>query len=358
MAIKKYIDVDPKDWYYRVITEAQNIFLDPKKEETLFSDVLHNKFIKGKSRGVFNFTSKEGQTQFKIKNYKPDSRERVIVYVDGVPYPPSKLAKGVVTIGAPLSGGHEVCIAITGVVSMHEGDETTKGCGTYPLTNTCTLSYPVKKLSKQSKYVFDTRYSLNEVCVCMGKKLKRVNVKVGNGESKNNALRKAIGNKNDCFTIIDGYLYVSYNLNNFPMQVNYNYKRGAVIKNLQKEKVVPTSKCVMYNDRFFPDATLTRAQFFSLLQRMRRSLYNKFTDRTYVPNLADNTDRYIKDRSKIIGKWYDEDVLNILDEKFNDGCYVFPLYEDDTFQPEVCVTRAEAVVYLNRFTEWALERFR
>lgn len=356
--IKRWIDISPKDWFYRVVLEADRIYLDPQKKETLFSGKLYRKFIQGKPRAVYNFTTTEGQTKFNIKGYKPDSRETVIIYIDGVPHPPSKLETDYVHVGFPLAGGKEVSVYLSGVVAMHQGDHTPENCQTYPLIDSCTPTYPSKKLEMASEYVFDLHYPLNEAAVCMGKKLRRVNVEVRQDESVQNALARTIGHEPDCFTIIDGVLYVSYNLNGFPVYVNYNYKAGAVIKNRQREKVVPISECAVYNDRFFPHITVSRAEFFVLLQRMRKSLYNKFTDRGYQPIVVDKTERYIRDRDKIVGKWYAEDVLNILDEKFNDGCYVFPLYEDDTFQPEVCVTRAEAVVYLHRFIEWALERFR
>ncbi|MEC0629797.1 hypothetical protein P8860_10805 [Bacillus spizizenii] len=355
---KKWLDVSPKDWFYRSVLEADKIFIDSKREETLFTPKRYNKFVTGKSRKVYNFTTTGGQTKFHIKGYKPDSRETVVVYVDGVPYNPTKLEKDYVHVGFPMAGNKQVSICLSGVVQMHQGDHTPKNCQTYPLTSTCSLAYPSKKLEMSKKYVFDLRYSLNEVAVCMSKKLTRVNVDKAEGESIQAALTRSIGDKDDCFTIIDGVLYVSYNLNQFPIYVNYNYKSGAVVKNRQKEKVVPSSKCVMNNDRFFPNITVSRAEFFVILQRMRNSLYGKYTDRGYHPNSVDKTERHISDRKKIVGKWYSEDVLNILDEKFNDGCYVFPLYEDNSFQPEVCVTKAEAVVYLHRFSEWALERFR
>lgn len=355
---KRWLDVDPSDWFYRPVLESQRIYLDPSKEETLFSGKLYNKFKTGKSRGVFNFTTTEGQTKFKIDGYKPDSRETVIIYIDGVPTPPSKLEKNYVHIGYPMAGDKEVSVYLSGVIDMKEGDHTPDNCATTPLTRSCSLRYPRKELEMKDAYLFDLRYSLNEYAVCLGRKLKRVNVQPANNESVESALRREFGNKDDLFTIIDGVLYVSYNLNEFPVLVNYNYKAGAIIKNRQREKVVPKSKCAMYSDMFFPEIEVTRAEFFVLLQKMRKNLYHKFTDRGYHPNTVENTERYIKDRGKIVGKWYDEDVLNILDEKFLDGCYVFPLYEDETFQPDVCVTRAEAVVYLHRFSEWSLERFR
>ncbi|HDW3054777.1 TPA: hypothetical protein RMI67_002391 [Bacillus cereus] len=355
---KRWLDVGPKDWFYRAVLETDNMFIDAKKEETLFSGKTYNQFIGGKSRQVHNFTSTEGQTKFEVSGYKPDSREMVFVYIDGVPTLPSKLEDNFIHIGYPLTNGREVSILLSGVVEMHEGDHTPENCQIYPLMSGCSLAYPAKKLEKANNYVFDITYSLNEIAVCMNKKLKRIHVDVNEDESIQDALTRTLGFKRDCFTIINGYLYVSYNLNQFPIYVNYNYQKGAQIKNRQGEKVVPMSSCALYNDRFFPDITIYRGEFFTLLQRLRMNIYNRYTDRVYVNNTIKKTERYIKDKDKIVGKWYAESVLNILDEKFNDGCYVFPLYADDSFQPEVCVTRAEAIVYLHRFTEWALERFR
>lgn len=358
MATKRWLDVNPQDWFYRPVLEADRIYLDPMKTISLFNGKLYNKFTTGKNRAVYNFTTTEGQTVFPIKNYKPDSRETVVVYIDGIPNNPSKLESGKVTIGFPIAGGKEVSVFLSGVTAMYDGSADPNDCHVYPLTDTCKLAYPSKKLDMEKSYVFDTRYSLNEVVTCMGMKLRRVNIALKTGETAQSGLTRTIAYQDNCFCILNGILYVSYNLNNFPVQVNYNYKAGAVIKNRQKEKQVPTSKCVMYNDKFFPKITVTRGEFFVLLDRMRANFYNKYTDRGYTANTSATTERHIADRAKIVGKWYDTEVLNILDEKFNDGCFVFPLYEDDTFQAEVCVTRAEAIVYLHRFTEWALERFR
>ncbi|MGD6829011.1 hypothetical protein [Bacillus pumilus] len=355
---KKWLDISPHDWFFRSIAEADTIYLDQDKEETLLSPKTYNKFKTGKTRNVFNFTTSEGQTSFSIKGYKPDSREKVTVYIDGVPTKPSKLASGKVHIGYPIAGGKDVSVVLSGVVDMHEGTHESNSCQSYPLSSSCSEKYPTKKLEMQKKYVFDVRYSLNELAVCLNRKLRRISVRPRANESVQKALQRTIGLKDDCFTIIDGYLYTSHNLNGFPVFVNYNYKAGAVIKNRQREKVVPKTDCPKYSDMFFPEITISKGEFFYTLQRMRINIYNRYSDRGYQPKITEKTERYIKDRPKIVGKWYEEEVLNIMDEKFNDGCYVFPLYDDKTFQPETCMTKAETAVYLNRFIEWALERFR
>jgi hypothetical protein len=136
--------------------------------------------------------------------------------------------------------------------------------------------------------------------------------------------------------------------------VEYNYKgaNGQILHT--SETVIPSTDVVAWNDRFFPDVVMQKAEFMVLLQRIRLNIYNRFTDRDYT--VIANNERNIPDIN--YGKWYSDDLFDILNEKYLDGCYVFPLYEDDTFAPDSCISRAEAVTYLHRFIEWALERFR
>ena len=363
----RWIDVDPNDWFYRSVIEASRIYLDPHKEKPLFEALPYNQFYQPRPRQVYVFNSEEGQTEFKLDGFKPLKDMRVFVFIDGVPIEPAKQEEGKIHLPNPVAGDREVVVWVTGVPHLGSTpcDPTQKDCleGTcreYPRVLNCSPKYPSADLSQKDNYVFDIRYSLNEVAILFGKKLKRVNVQVREGETVQKALERAIGLKDDCFTIINGTIYVSYNLNGFPISVNYNYfnTETNMVHNLQGEKVIPESNCALYTDRFFPDIYMTRAQFFVVLQRMRENLYNRYTDRGYKSTHPDFTERPIKDKATILKGDYAEDVLNILDEKFLDGCYVFPLYEDGTFDPERCITRAEAVVYLHRFIEWALERFR
>lgn len=359
--MKRWLDIDPSDWYYRAVIEADHIFLDPLREETLFHSKIYNAFENGKERQVYNFTTYEGQTKFHIPGYVPHPKEYVLIYLDGVPVNPSKLEPDYVHVGQPLSGGISASVFLSGVPKMLRGDpliNDAANCLITPFTRSCKMQYPMARLEKANDYVFDTRYALNESCVCLGMKLRRVEVTPQIGETIQDALMRVIGFKKNVFTIYNGNLYVSFNLNGFPCMVSYNYRKDNVIKNRQNEVVVPISTCAGYQDRFFPEITITRAEFFVLLNRMRKNLYNRYTDTGYIEKPEGKTERYIKDIDQILGRWFAVDVLNILDEKFLDGCYVFPLYDDDTFEPRTCVTRAEAACYVHRFIDWALERFR
>lgn len=355
MVLKRWLDVDPFDWYYRNVVESQRLYMDAERTKSLIEGKTYNKFVTGHERKVHVLTSTENQTKFEIQGYKPHNQEGVYVYIDGVPAPVTKKEDNYIHIGQPIAGGLEVVIFLTGVVDSYM---TNDQCQTLVLQRGCAITYPRIELERKDDYVFDFKYSLNEYAVCMGKNLRRITVDIRANEPLEDALKRTFGMTHDCYTILDGVLYVSYNLNGFPVYVNYNYDDGGTIKNRMREKAVPESDCSIYNDMFFPNVTMTRAEFFTILYRMGENFYNRYTDNGYTPNTINNTERYIRDRGNIVGKWYDLFVLNILDEKFLDGCYVFPLYEDDTFDPNGCVTRAEAVTYLHRFIEWALERFR
>ncbi|GAA0376725.1 S-layer homology domain-containing protein [Bacillus horti] len=364
----RWIDINPRQWFYRSILESQQVFLDADKERTLFNGHTYNMFEDEKERRVEVIISDEGQKEFEIQGFKPDPRMEVLIYIDGVVVFPSKLEDDYVHLPNPIAGNKEVVIIISGVPRLtkypcdpNATDCSNGNCREVPLSSGCQPQYPSVNLRQRGSYSFNINYLRNEVAISLGKTLKRVNVELLPGESTQNALERVLGFKQDVFTVINGVLYVSYHLNQVPVRINYNYidhNDGGIVKYTAGERVIPTSNCVLYNDRFFPDVKLTRAEFLSLIQRMRENFYNRYTDRGYVKVNKSLTQRYIRDRSEIVGRWYDEDVLSSLDEKYLDGCYVFPLYEDDSFNPQACITRAEVIVYLHRFIEWSLERFR
>lgn len=364
----RWIDINPRQWFYRSILESQQIFLDGDKERTLFNGHTYNLFEAGKERRVEVIISEEGQKEFEVPGFIPDPRMEVLIYIEGALIYPSKLEPDYIHLPNPIAGNKEVVIMISGVPSLatypcdpNAQDCSDGNCREVPLGRGCEPRYPSANLQQRGSYIFNINYARNEVAVALGKTLKRVHVDLLPGEVVQQALERVIGFKQDVFTVINGVLYVSYHLNHVPVRMNYNYvshNEGGIVKHLVGERIVPNSSCVLYNDRFFPDLKQTRGEFMSLMQRMRENFYNRYTDRGYIQTNKSFTQRFIKDRDEILGKWYDEDVLNILEEKFLDGCYVFPLYEDSSFNPQACITRAEVVVYLHRFMEWALERFR
>ncbi|QNR70422.1 hypothetical protein IAQ67_29150 (plasmid) [Paenibacillus peoriae] len=345
--MNRWIDIQPYAWYYRDVLEASRTVLDPISGETLFKGIPYNGFKTGQQRLVQSYVSKEDQTEFAFPGYVPSDDNPVIAYVEGVPtYVDAD--KDVVYMPNPLSAGLQVVLMAGG-----EPDMKADGCRNAPYLKTVGI-YPSAKLAHAPGYVYNVNYKLNEMATALGRRLRRVDLDLSYGQTIQEAMQEQVKYKTNTFTIKGGVLYTSYDLHNVPVTVEYNYKKASGGLYHTKETVTPTSGIVEYNDRFFPDVVTTKAEFMLVLQRMRINLYNRFTDREY--EVMPNNERGIKDIG--YGYYYADDVLDLLNEKYLDGCYVFPLYEDNTFNPEGCLRRSEAAVYLHRFIEWVLERFR
>lgn len=343
----RWVDISPYSWYYRDVLDAGRLQLFLDDTRTLFESIPYNLFESGKERIVKSYISTEDQMEFALPGYIPSDENPVTCYVGGVPVNVDT-DENKVFLPNPISAGIEVIVMAYGVPAM-----TQDGCHKTP-SLVHPGNYPGIRLKHESAYVFNINYTLNESATSMGRKLKRINLNRNPGETIQEAMHRVVGYERNVFTIENGRLCTSFEFWNVPITVEYNYKgaKGQILHT--RETVIPSADIVAWNDRFFPDVTLLRCEFMVLLQRLRRSIYNRFTDREYIP--IANNERGIKDIS--YDHWYSEDVLDILNERYLDGCYVFPLYADNSFNPDGCITRAEAVTYLHRFIEWALERFR
>lgn len=347
----KWIDVAPTDWFYRDLLEADRIIIDPENLHTkLVSSIAYNIFEV--PRVVKTFISEDGQREFTVPGLVNRSDNKVTVYVDGIPALVEKIEGETVTLVNPLASGMEVVIVSSGVPKMYTGP----WCGLRPGHNGEDSAYPRAELSRKDLYTYNPYYSRNESCVVFGRRLKRIDVTIQPFEDIEDVLRRVIGHRDDVYTIIDGVLYVPYNYNNLPINVCYNYQdtEGNVYNYCEKVVVSSPTGLVSYTDRFFPKVKVLRAEFLIFLHRIKVALHNRFTDRKYYLNTSN--ERNVPDVD--VASWYGPTVLDMLNDKYLDGCYVFPLYSDGTFRPMNCITRAESMVYLNRFIEWSLERFR
>jgi hypothetical protein len=347
----KWIDVQPSAWYYRDVLELDRLRLSTDPYQHVIEGIGYNVFEDGKPRIVKTFIATDNQREFIIDGYTPSPDNPMIAYVDGIRAMIDDVQPNKAILANPCAGGLEVTFMAAGVPKMQTDQYP---CSSRP-SDSGLEKYPRVDLANKGTYTFNIYYHYNESCVVFSKMLKRVDVTLNAGETVDDALSRVIDTHDDQFTIIDGTLYVPYSYNEIPMDVCYNYKDGDDIKYVC-ERVIPTSPSgtVLYNDRFFPDTELVRFEFFVILHRFRQNFYNRFTDRTF--NTYGVNERNIPDIDPKV--WYAEQVFDVLNEKFLDGCYVFPLYDDGTFKPTACITRAESVLYLNRFIEWTLEKFR
>jgi hypothetical protein len=284
-----------------------------------------------------------------VPEYNYHIENPMFVIVNGVEVLPEKIENGKVTLSNPLTAGIEVvCVA------YGRPDYKDIGCVNSPYEGCSDYRLPSAEVTYKAGYFFNMSNS-PETCTVLGVKLKRMLVTVNPGEAADLKIRDAVGFKRDVFVVNKGRFYLPYMYNGFPAVVGYNTIINSVPKH-KVETVIVESPCIRLNDRFFPDVRIRRGDFFALVSRIYENLHNRFTDRPFSYNSAPQ--REITDKAEIEAKWYGKDVLTLLDEKFHDGCYAFPLYIDGKFEPESCITRAEAVTFLNKFIEMALEKFR
>lgn len=347
--MKRWIDVDPLDWFYRDTLEITRLKTDGTGNVDVLSGMTYNVFKTGYERMVKRFVTVNGQQEFLVPDYKYHADNPMFVMINGVEVLPEKIEDGKVTMSNPLSAGIEVVCVAYGIP-----DRKDIGCLNTPYNGTSDYRMPHGTL----KYATTYKFSLSnppESCTVLGVKLKRMIVTVGAGSDAGVVIRNAIGFQRDVFVIHKGEVYLPYMYNGFPATIGYNAKINGVNRRTSETVIVESGR-VTYNDRFFGDVRIRRGDFFALMSRIYENLHNRYTDRAFAYNSTPMRD--IADKADIQANWYRNDVLTLLDEKYHDGCYVFPLYTDDKFEPEACITRAEAVTYLNRFIEWITEKYR
>lgn len=346
----KWTDVLPYHWYYRYVLEADRIKLQPDSDEGLFTGIPYNVFVEGRERIVQSYTSTENQSVFPIPGYTASADNPLYVYIESARTEPSIVENGKFTLGAPISAGLRVTAFNAGVplLGTNPLDPVTY---TRPSINGLA-SYPSYRLHEASDYTFDPLKG--EKCIVLGRSYRKIAVDVRAGETAQAAVGRVFDHEDHLFTIIDGTLYTSYSAKDYPAYVEYSFKdaSGAVV--YKGEDVIPTAGYVNYTDRFFPDSRHLRSEFFTILHKITSNLYYRFTDAG--PSFSTFNERAIPDMEA--DAWYYDAAMSVLNEKYSDGCYVFPLYDDGTFQPNNAITRAETVMFLNRLIEWTSERFR
>jgi hypothetical protein len=346
----KWIDVQVSDWFYRDVLEADRIKLDPYTNEGLFTGIPYNDFVVGKERIVQSYLSTDNQAEFLLPGYVASPDNPVYVFIEGARATPALIEDGKFVLSNPISGGMHVTAYSTGVPKMGT-DPANVLAYQRPSTNGLS-TYPSYKLFEAATYIYDPMKG--EKCVVLSKSLKRVKVDVRAGETEQGAAARVIKDSDDLFTIIKGTIYVPYSMNNLPAHVEYSYNDSAGMAQYKYEDAVPTASYVDYADRFFPSINLLRQEFFLLLYKMMNNLYKRYTDTG--PGFSTHNERNVPD--VVVSDWFYAPVISVLNEKYQDGCYVFPLYDDGTFAPSSGITRAETVMCLNRMIEWAAERFR
>lgn len=453
-----WVDVQPSNWFYNEIMEASR--LDLEDGRPFIAGVPYNVYMTGSPYIMEEFTAGSAQVEFTLKSTTtPTPANPLYVYIDGVQSMYKSVSSGTtgttVILYTPPGNGKTVTITSYGKPLVDAFGK--------PSLNGITR-YPTVALSAGSDYVYDpSNRKYQETAYAYGTQLKKVHITEeewkSTGLTNHEIAQKYIGYSSDKYMITpSGVAMFPYNMNGSTVTITYlENSVGYPKPKTEKLKVVSTN--IAHNDRFFPGAYITRAEAFSLIDRLRQTFYSRFTDVEAPTNILNDvqysylsqrvfringyypvgtgklevyrndkklsTSEYseednhtiilnipCEDNEKLqfkyskttssrfydIGNdviyntpsgtvnvggtadvWWVQNVLAMEDETFNSGEYLINgiavsasgntvstdamnnptgTTNDAWFMGQTCLTRAEAVAFLNRFRKWVVERLK
>ncbi|WP_145052830.1 hypothetical protein [Paenibacillus xylanexedens] len=276
-----WVDVTPSDWFYNEVTEASNIMLEDG--EPFISGIGYGAFLNGAPYVYEEQEGVKGKTKFTInKKFIPTPANPLFVYVDGVQTMhksatnPTETSTEVTMYSAPRPGAM-VSFVMTGKV-------TTDRFGKPKEPDSWSgFAHPKHLLESGAAYVWDPlNRKYQEYLYAFGRPLKRIDIDDALWKASDHTalVRKYIGNRTDCYTVSpapSAYIYLPYNLNGVTCKFTHLvFKNGSYQR--RSYDIKATAGMQWRNDRFFPDALITRAEAFTLIDRLRRTFYSRFTD--------------------------------------------------------------------------------
>ncbi|MEC0276802.1 hypothetical protein [Peribacillus frigoritolerans] len=304
----RLLDVPVGHKYYDDIMEAYTTILDDG--EPLLDTLPYQYYVKDKPYIYAEITSKKNQLTYVIKGktFKPDNEDNPLqVTVDGIPwgYKSTKIVKKdtqVVLHIAPKEGSI-VSFISPGVPSIGS-DERPKKPG--------EIWYPRHELTHSDQYVWWPNVVGREYVTVFGERLKRIQMDPDDWDTKKSGpydkgkyafhspydealATKYIGNKTDVYLITaSGRIYLPWNLEGVTVKITYAYNtkgRSAPKSSRYVKNHTETFKAwagsgsggimAARNDRFFPDAAITRAEMVIAIARLREHFQVRYTDTAF-----------------------------------------------------------------------------
>lgn len=277
IGMNKWIDILPGSWYFNEVIEASNIFLEDG--EPFIQGIPYNVFDENAPFIYEEIDVVNDQKIFYLDHkIQPTVDNPLFVYINGVQTVYQDVViednKTKVTLYTPAIKGSVVSFASYGIPKLDDYNR--------PLvTSSDSISYPSYKLKNSDKYYFNPFYRNNrESLFAYGKQLKRLNIEDREWERASDIqdlLRKHIGYSTDVYSVSpDGVVYLPYNLNRVSCKIIYLYNDKFV--RTATETFKPESTNVLFVNRFFPNTLLSRAEAFTLLNRLRQTFYSRYTD--------------------------------------------------------------------------------
>lgn len=163
------------------------------------------------------------------------------------------------------------------------------------------------------------------------------------------------------YRVASGNLFVHYSLNNEIVELTFMVKNSAgTIRTVTNRKRVH-SDSMLYTNRFFPDMHVTRAEIITFLDRMRLDFLSRYTDFNPTFNygrVSRFTDIQTTLDNSLDDPWWWQHLKYMEKLKMPDGSYLISGYPDGELKIDLLVSRADAVVLLDKFRTWCIESFK
>jgi hypothetical protein len=279
MKMRSFIDVTPSDWFFEDVSEAANTYLEDG--EPLITSIPYSTFQDGAPYLYEEHVAIDHQSYFTLSQLvQPTDDNPLYVYIDGVQtiyqaWYINDRGTTDVQLYSGVRGGAVVSFVSVGKPQVDRFGKPNLNAG---------YSYPEKVLDHGDTYIYDPfNRSYQEYCFAFGRKLKRLNVPDSDwaNMSEFDVCDKWIGDKQDVYAVSprSGKIFLPMNLNNVTLTFQYlSLENGTIRVRGGDFKATAPTGVVAFNNRFFPNAKITRAEAFHLINKLRKSFYQRFTD--------------------------------------------------------------------------------
>ena len=360
----RFFDVLPNYWYYNDVVELEDIILDNDKQ--FISGFPFNNFVVGKEAVdiIVNVTQSGVEIVLDIV-IRDTTDNRATVYVDGFITsakitPDSPVAgKTKVSLTRPISQGQTVRIIQQGVPMVDSGTGRPSANGQKP------FSYPHFDVITDSNLMYAsdiTQTFWSERALYNGAELRRVEY------SDSIHTNKTFFSNDYEYTVSpDGILYAPFNLNNEVIEIKYSYidiSTGVIGTDgyTKLRATLGIDESLVYFG-FFPNAKITRSEFFAILNNLRLYLTRKYSVGEPYRSTK-TTSRFSDVQSQLsTNPWWwvhirDLEELKLPKQINGKDDYLINGRPDGTLDYNALVNRAEIITLIDKFRQWFIEAFK
>jgi hypothetical protein len=287
----RWVDVNEGDWFFSEIMEASSILLEDG--HPLIAGVSYNGFLSDAPFLYEEQTGVKGKKTFTLlTQITPTPTNPLFVYIDGV-----QTVYKSATVNAGGTSDVELFVSPPqgSVVSFSSIGKPEVDQFGQPVAKGGTPVYPNHSLEHGDTYYYEPfSRQYQEYAYAFGRQLYRANVDDAEWDTSDGQTlaKKYIGNNQDVYMVspsrYGGFLYLPFNLDGVTVKFTYNSMEDGVIK-MRGGNFKASGAFISHNNRFFPNAKITRGEAFSLIDRVRKTFYSRFTDKDAPTNQMNQT---------------------------------------------------------------------